>query len=324
MTQPLPSLSGPHLSGTRDSGRRSARRRRTRPERHERASRFAAVKLPLIVLFVFLGLPLVALLLFSFAERWQGTVLPSAWTVDHWGIVAQNPDVWQATGRTLFVTFAVCLINLLVVIPAAYVSVVVSPRLRSLFHALAIAPFALPWIVIAAGIQLTVGEFAPQLFATVGLLIVAIAAVTFPYLFWAVESSMISNNVRMLVEAAQMSGASWWQTITQVVIPASRTGIMSGTLLVASAAFGEFAITLTLIGGAYETLPLWTLRMFNGKVPGAGAELAAVSFAIFLVLFAVSMALTRMDAPPKLTAAPKKTRPSRHTTSSVLPVGDKK
>lgn len=289
--------------------------------RAERTARFASVRLPLILLFIFLGLPLLALLLFSFAEQWGRTVLPTAWTLNHWDIVAQNPDVWAATGRTLFVTFSVCVINLIVVIPAAYVSVVVSPKLRSLFHALAIAPFALPWIVIAAGIQLTVGEFAPQLFATVGLLIVAISAVTFPYLFWAVESSMISQNVRQLAEAAQMSGANWWQTITQVVIPASRTGIMSGTLLVASAAFGEFAITLTLIGGAYETLPLWTLRMFNGKVPGAGTELAAVSFAIFLVLFAVSMLLTRLDAQP---AAHPTSFPARKNRSFARISGGKK
>ncbi|WP_411721639.1 ABC transporter permease [Mycetocola sp.] len=254
--------------------------------------------MPLLLLFVYLGLPLVALLLFSFAREWGGTVLPTEFTLKHWGTVLQNQDVLQATLRSLFVTLMVCVINWVTVIPAAYIAVVVAPKLRPLFHALAIAPFALPWIVIAAGIQLTVGEFAPQLFATVGLLVVAISAVTFPYLYWAVESSLITSNVKQLAEAAQMSGASWWQTMVQVVIPAARKGIMSGTLLVASSAFGEFAITLTLIGGAYETLPLWTLRMYSGRVPGAGTELAAVSFGIFMVLFALSMVLTRIDTEP--------------------------
>src|SRR5690606_7463398 len=141
-----------------------------------------------------------------------------------------------------------------------------------------------------------VGELAPQLFGTVGLLIVVLSAVTFPYLFWAVENSLITNNVKQLAEAAQMSGAGWWQTMTTVVIPSVRAGIMSGTLLMASAVFGEFAITRTLIGGAYETLPLWSLRMFNGRVPGLGAELAAVSFGIFALLFLVSMILTRIDS----------------------------
>ncbi|MFC5337238.1 ABC transporter permease [Leucobacter denitrificans] len=267
----------------------------TRPTR---VQRFNSSRIPIVLLFVYLGLPLLALLLFSFSRVWDGTVLPSAFTLEHWKNALQNTDVVQATGRSLFVTLMVCVINWIVVIPAAYIAVVVSPRLRSLFHALAIAPFALPWIVIAAGMQLTVGEFAPQLFATVGLLVVTISAVTFPYLYWAVESSLISNNVKQLAEAAQMSGAGWWQTITRVAVPSAKKGIMSGTLLVASAAFGEFAITQIIIGGAYETLPLWTLRMFHGRVPGAGTDLAAVSFAIFLVLFAVSMVLSRIDSDP--------------------------
>lgn len=253
---------------------------------------------PIVLLFVYLGLPLVALLLFSFSRLWDGTVFPTAFTLQHWGTVFENQDVLSATGRSLFVTAMVCIINWIVVIPAAYIGVVVAPKLRALFHGLAIAPFALPWIVIAAGMQLTVGELAPQLFATVGLLIVTICAVTFPYLYWAVESALITNNVKQLSEAAQLSGAGWLQTMTQVVVPAARKGIMSGTLLVASSAFGEFAITQIIIGGAYETLPLWTLRMFQGRTPGAGTELAAVSFAIFLVLLAISLILTRIDSDP--------------------------
>ena len=250
----------------------------------------------LSLLFVYLGLPLLALFIFSFATSWNTTIAPEGFTLQHWITVLTSNDVAAAAGRSLFITVVVTLINWVIVIPAAYVSVVVAPQIRSALHAMAIVPFALPWIVIAAGVQLTVGELAPQLFATVGLLVVVLSAVTFPYLYWAVENSLITNNVKQLAEAAHMSGAGWFHTIIKVVIPSVRTGIMSGTLLMASSVFGEFAITLTLIGGAYETLPLWTLRMFSGRVPGTGAELAAVSAAIFVVLFLLSLLLTRIDS----------------------------
>lgn len=95
-----------------------------------------------------------------------------------------------------------------------------------------------------------------------------------------------------------MSGASLFRTMLRIVVPTIRKGITTGTLLVASSVFGEFAITLTLIGGAYETLPLWTLRQFSSRVPGSGAELTAVSFAIVALLFLVSILLTRIDRDP--------------------------
>lgn len=287
--------------------------RRTRNGSSPRTGATAGGKLSITLLFIYLGLPLVALLVFSFARSWGQTIIPEQFTLDHWRAVMANGDVAAATGRSLFLTLVCSIINWVIVIPAAYVSVVVAPKLRPIFHAMAIVPFALPWIVIAAGMQLTVGEFAPQLFATVGLLVVTLSAVTFPYLYWAVENSLITSNVKQLSEAAQMSGASWFHTMTRVVIPSIRTGIMSGTLLMASAVFGEFAITLTLIGGAYETLPLWMYRMFHGRTPGAGTELAAVSFAVFVVLFIVSMILTRIDSDnqPRFAAASAKTRSPR-------------
>jgi putative spermidine/putrescine transport system permease protein len=253
----------------------------------------------LILLIGFLGIPLLALLVFSFATAWSGTVLPSGYTAEHWIGALTSSDVLSAVGRSLFLAVAVCLINWVLVIPAAYVSVVVEPRIRPWFQALSVVPFALPWIVIAAGMQLTVKEIAPGLFGTVGLLVLTLSAVTFPYLYWAVENSLITNNAKQLSEAARMSGASLPRTLLQVIVPAIRTGVMSGSLLTAASVFGEFPITMTLIGGGYETLPLWTLRMFSGRVPGAGAELAAVSFATFALLFAVSLLITRIDTTSK-------------------------
>jgi putative spermidine/putrescine transport system permease protein len=255
----------------------------------------------LILLIGFLGIPLVVLLIFSVATNWSGTVLPSGYTVQHWFNAMTSSDVISAIGRSLFLAGTVCVINWVLVIPAAYVSVVVEPRLRPWFQALAVVPFALPWIVIAAGMQLTVKELAPELFGTVGLLILTLSGVTFPYLYWAVENSLITNNAKQLSEAARMSGASLSRTLLQVIVPSIRTGVMSGSLLIAASVFGEFPITMTLIGGGYETLPLWTLRMFSGRVPGSGAELAAVSFATFALLFAVSLIITRIDTAAKST-----------------------
>ena len=51
-----------------------------------------------------------------------------------------------------------------------------------------------------------------------------------------------------LIRASFDLGATWWQTMTRVVVPMSWSGVRSGLFLVFVSAFGEFAIP-ELVGG---------------------------------------------------------------------------
>jgi putative spermidine/putrescine transport system permease protein len=53
---------------------------------------------------------------------------------------------------------------------------------------------------------------------------------------------------RSLLEAATDAGASGWQTLWNVVIPLSKTGIMIGSIFVITVVMGDF-ITIGLMGG---------------------------------------------------------------------------
>ena len=53
---------------------------------------------------------------------------------------------------------------------------------------------------------------------------------------------------RALIEAARDSGASGWQTVWNVVIPLSRTGIIIGSIFVITIVMGDF-VTIGVMGG---------------------------------------------------------------------------
>jgi putative spermidine/putrescine transport system permease protein len=53
---------------------------------------------------------------------------------------------------------------------------------------------------------------------------------------------------RALIEAAEDAGASGWQTLTNVVIPLSRTGIIIGSIFVVTIVMGDF-VTIGVMGG---------------------------------------------------------------------------
>ncbi len=53
---------------------------------------------------------------------------------------------------------------------------------------------------------------------------------------------------RALIEAARDSGASGWQTVWNVIVPLSRTGIVIGSIFVVTIVMGDF-VTIGVMGG---------------------------------------------------------------------------
>jgi putative spermidine/putrescine transport system permease protein len=53
---------------------------------------------------------------------------------------------------------------------------------------------------------------------------------------------------RRLLEAANDAGASGWQTLWNVVVPLSRTGILIGSIFIITIVMGDF-VTIGVMGG---------------------------------------------------------------------------
>ena len=96
---------------------------------------------------------------------------------------------------------------------------------------------------------------------------------------------------RALIEAARDSGASGWQTVWNVVIPLSRTGIIIGSIFVITIVMGDF-VTIGVMGGQQIASVGKIIQVQTSylQFPLAAAN-AVVLLAVVLVFIA---ALTRM------------------------------
>lgn len=239
------------------------------------------------VLSLYFGLPLLAAAMYSVATTWT-RALPEGYTLAHWGRVFTQDDVLSALGRSAVLAVTVVAIDVLLVVPAAYWSVVHNTRIRSVVSVLAVIPFAVPWVVLGAGIQFVTATFAPQLFGTFWLLAAATAAIAFPFLYWAVESALAGADAKRLAEAAAACGASPLTTLLRVILPIAKGGVISGALLVVAVSINEFALAKILVASQYETLPLWSARLFTSRTAGDPNALAVVTIFTFLALFTLA------------------------------------
>jgi putative spermidine/putrescine transport system permease protein len=237
---------------------------------------------------LYLAIPMVAALLYSFSGRWTSHMLPDFYTLDHWRGALTDERLLLSLWRSIWMGLAVLVLDVLIVVPAVYWQRVRNPRIRTLTELSAAIPFVLPFVVIAFGILKVTGAFAPKLLGTPWIIWLGHAAIAFPFLYWAIDGAMSAANVDRLDEAAQICGASPLQTLRFVVVPNIGPGLAAGGMLVFATSFGEFALVQILAGARFENVSLFSLNLL-AQTTSQVEKLAVLTIITFLILFVISV-----------------------------------
>lgn len=188
----------------------------------------------------------------------------------------------------------------LAVLTAVFLSEVASPKLRALVR---------PAIELLAGIPSVIYGF----FGV--LIVIPIISKTFggvgfgPLAAWIILAIMIVPTIATLTEDALKSipmgireasfamGATQWQTIYKVVLPAAKVGIIDAIILGMGRAIGETMAVLMVVGNAPQlfagiTAPISTLtsQIVLDMGYSSGTHRTAL-FGMAAILFIISMAL---------------------------------
>src|SRR5690606_23646738 len=81
----------------------------------------------------------------------------------------------------------------------------------------------------------------------------------------AISNNLLALNLRDLMDAARVHGASTWQAAFWVVLPNLRKGVGVALFLSFSFLLGEFVFANLLVGTRYETLQVYLNNMRNSS-----------------------------------------------------------
>ena len=185
-----------------------------------------------------------------------------------------------AFSESIVNAIATIFLSLLIIVPTAYWVTLRLPRLRPVVEFITLLPFVIPAIVLVFGIIRLYGR--PPLLLTTTydssriLLICVYVALSFPYMFRAIDNGLRAIDVRTLTEAAQSLGASWPTILSQVIFPNLRVALLSGALLTFAIVIGELTVALYM---AQHTLGPYMANLTRSKVYEPSA-MAIVAFAI--------------------------------------------
>ena len=236
---------------------------------------------------MFLYVPVVVLIAFSFNDNRSLTLPFKGFTLDWYVKAFHNQDMMEAIGNSFYVATTATVITLIIGTAAAFTLDRVEFPGKTLFRRLILLPIALPGII--TGISML------NLFRLIGFnlsletVILGHATALVSIVVTQVYARLQRFN-RRLEEASSDLGAKPWQTFFLVTLPNIRSAMIGSALLSFTLSFDEIPVTFFLTGRD-NTLPMYiysTLR--RGITPEINA-IGTIIILASLVLIVLSVYL---------------------------------
>ena len=211
----------------------------------------------------------------------------------------QEPDAWSAIRLTLITAAIAVPLNLVFGVAAAWAIAKYEFRGKAFLTTLVDLPFSVSPVVAGLIYVLMFGAhgwFGPWLqahdvkiiFAVPGIVLATIF-VTFPFIARELIPLMQAQGTEE-EQAAQVLGASGWQTFWHVTLPNIKWGLIYGVILCNARAMGEFGAVSVVSGhirGQTNTMPLHVEILYNEYQSVAAFAVASLLALLALVTLAI-------------------------------------
>ena len=238
-----------------------------------------------IILAVFLYLPIVFLIIFSFNDSILLALPLSGFTLKWYHAVFQTPELLVALSNTIWVALVSSFLSTWIGAMMAIATSRYSFRGRKLFASVATFPMVIPYLVLGIALLL----FFNALGIPLNLWTVTIGhvVINLPYAMLIV-GARLSDFPAHLEDASMDLGATYWQTLQHITIPIIMPALLSAFLSSFTTSFDEFALTFFLTGSE-NTLPIYIYSQlrFPSRLPLA-ITIAAIVIVVSSLLILVS------------------------------------
>ncbi len=237
---------------------------------------------------LFIILPLIIVLYYAFTDS------DGNFSFSNIAALPSYASIFWLSLELAIIATAVCLI---IGYPLAYIIAKSSPKKQKIFIMMLMLPmwtnllirtYSIMAILDNGGILNTLLGTSMQIVGTKGAVIFGMVYDFLPYMVLPIYTC-ISKIDKHMWEAANDLGCNTAKTLTRVIIPLSRSGIISGVTMVLVPSISTFYISQKLGGGTFELIGDTIERQF---VTGALNVAAAISLVMMILIL---LSLTVMN-----------------------------
>ena len=248
------------------------------------AEKIGAYAIILFILAVVLS-PHLALGLLSFGTIWSYSVLPDAYTLEHYA------EVFSSAGdfikNTLLYAGMAATIDVVIGTAIAYIVWRTKIKGRKILDYLAMSALAVPGVVLGIGYLRTFYQFDVP-FKDIPLanywliIVIALAIRRLPYAMRACVAALQQVSIS-LEEASESLGARKMSTVKRIVIPLMTGGILAGFVTSFATAAVELSATIMLVSSEADAPIAYGIYVFMQSAAGRGPGAALGILAVIIV-----------------------------------------
>ncbi|MGH2861449.1 MAG: ABC transporter permease [Solirubrobacteraceae bacterium] len=239
----------------------------------------------LVLAAVFFAGPILASIKYSLLQ------LDGSYGFANYSQIISNAAVRDALIKSLEIAGIAAVVVVALMLPTVVLVRLKLPKLTLLMEGVTVLPIIVPPIVIAAGLAQLQGSapgwlvrlwFNHPLTALTPVYVV----LAMPFSYRAFDTGVRAIDLRTLVDASRNLGASWFTTLTRVILPNVETAVLGAVFLTIAFCLGEVVIATILL---YVTLPVELIQAGQSGDAGTSVALSIVSLLfVFLLLFSLS------------------------------------
>jgi iron(III) transport system permease protein len=244
--------------------------------------RGAALALELVYIGAAVVLPMFALLCVSFSRLWTGWPNPAQFSLYNFDFVLFHHDLAQrALVNSLIVAVVGASIGVLLGLFQAYYLQRGRSRWRTLVDSVLSLPLGIPGIILGLGFLILV--IRTPLYTTLTIIVIAYIARFLPFATRGISAMLLAISSE-LEESARANGATWLQTMREIVLPLIKPALVAAWLMLFVVFIRELGATILLYGQGTETLSV-AMVILGEQNFGYVAALAVVQTFILAVAF---------------------------------------
>ncbi len=237
----------------------------------------------IVYLLITVVMPTVTIFLIGGLKTYGLPFIPKNMTLDNYKEIFQMKLTRSAIWNSVYLSTLTAFVTMLAGVMISYVIVKMKVKGKFILEFLGVLPYSLPGTVIALGCILTwSGKFGINLYNTAGIIFVAYIA---RYMAFSIKSNSaaLEQVSDSLEEASRSCGATHWQTLTNIVVPLIRPGMINAFFLIFLPALRELTTSVLLYGPTTRTIGVAIYALNEDGETVRAAALAGIALIIIFI-----------------------------------------
>lgn len=237
----------------------------------------------MVAVIIWLLLPLIATLVYSLFKNWTD-IIPTGFSFKSYTTLFGNPYFFTALYQTVLICIIPIAITIVVMLLALFVVTIYFPRLEKYVQILCMLPYTIQGVILSVSILSAYAKSGTIFGNRMVMLIGAYCIIILPHIYQGIRNSMHAVSMPMLIEAAEMLGASRLYAFFRVIVPNIISGITVSSLLAVGILFGDYVIIRNLGGSGTTNLQIYLYQAMKRST----GESSAVIVIIMLLTFTIT------------------------------------